>query len=135
MLVAFAGFASALFLGIFMTEQVPPAQHDQSLTARSGVDYGYVGSRAYYITRQYLNLGPAPEITFPDCDDACAYAFLAMLFVLLTAILVAGAALIPHMWVLSCLVLLTLIASLALHAIRRDSSVREHYQRVIARPD
>ena len=125
MLVAFAGFAAALFLGIFMTEQVPPAQNDQSLTAEQNVDYGYVGSRAYYITRQYLNFGPTPEITFPDCDDdACAYVFLAMLFVLLTAILVAGAALIPHMWVLSCLVLLTLIALLALHEIRRDRSLR-----------
>jgi hypothetical protein len=69
MLVAFAGFASALFLGIFMTEQAPPAQNDQSLTAENDVDYGYVGSRAYYITRQYLNIGPTPEITFPDCDD------------------------------------------------------------------
>ena len=136
MLVAFAGFASALFLGIFMTEQVPPAQNDRSLTAQSGVDYGYVGSRAYYITRQYLNFGPTPEITFPDCDDdACAYVFLAMLFILLTAILVAGAALIPHMWVLSGLVLLTLIALLALHEIRRDRNVREPYQRVVARPD
>jgi hypothetical protein len=136
MLVAFAGFASALLLGIFMTEQVPPAQNDQSLTAESDLDYGYVGSRAYYITRQYLNFGPTPEITFPDCDDdACAYVFLAMLFLLLTAILVAGAALIPHMWVVSCLVLLTLIALLALHEIRRDRSLREHYQRVMARPD
>ena len=136
MLVAFAGFASALFLGIFMTEQVPAAQDDQSLTAQSGVDYGYVGSRAYFITRQYLNVGPTPEITFPDCDDdPCAYVFLAMLFLLLTAILVAGAALIPHMWVISCLVQLTLIALLALHEIRRDRSVREHYQRVFARPN
>jgi hypothetical protein len=120
MLVAFAGFSAALFLGIFMTEQVPPAQNDQSLTTEANVDYGYVGSRAYYITRQYLNFGPVPEITFPDCDDdACAYVFLAVLFVVLTTILVAGAALVPHMWVLSCLVLLTLIALLALHEVRR----------------
>jgi hypothetical protein len=136
MLVAFAGFASALLLGIFMTEQVPPVRNDQSLTAENNLDYGYVGSRAYYITRQYLNFGPTPEITFPDCDDdACAYVFLAMLFLLLTAILVAGAALIPHMWVVSCLVLLTLIALLALHEIRRDRNLREHYQKVMARPD
>src|SRR5215203_1038435 len=47
--------------------------------------YGYVGSRAYYITRQYLNFGPTPEITVPDCDDdACAYIILAIVFVLLT---------------------------------------------------
>ena len=132
MLVAFAGFASALFLGIFMTEQAPPAQNDQSLTAERGVDYGYVGTRAYYITRQYLNFGPTPQITFPDCDDeACAYVFLAILFILLTVILVAGSALIPHMWVLSCLVLLTLIALLALHEIRRDRSLRERYGRTV----
>ncbi len=138
MLVAFAGFASALFLGIFMTEQVAPAQNEQSLTAENDVDYGYVGSRAYYITREYLNIGPTPEITFPDCDDeACAYVFLAMLFILLSVILVAGAALIPHMWVLSCLVLLTLIALLALHEIRRDRSLREQYGRTVrrARPE
>ena len=130
MLVAFAGFTLALFLGIFMTEQVPPAQNDQALTVGNDVDYGYVGTRAYYITRQYLNFGPTPEIAFPDCDDeACAYIFLAMLFILLTVILVAGAALIPHMWVLSCLVLLTLIALLALHEIRRDRSLRQRYGR------
>jgi hypothetical protein len=137
MLVAFAGFASALFLGIFMTEQVAPTQNDQSLTAKNEVDYGYVGTRAYSTTRQYLNFGPAPEITFPDCDgDACAYVFLAMLFILLTLILVAGSALIPHMWVLSCLVLLTLIALLALHEIRRDRSLRQLYGRTVrpARP-
>jgi MFS family permease len=134
MLIAFAGFALALFLGIFMTEQAPPAGNDQSLTAEGGVDYGYVSTRAYYITRQYLNIGPTPQITFPDCDDeACAYLFLAMLFILLTVILVAGAALIPHMWVLSCLVLLTLIALLALHEIRRDRSLRERYGRTVPR--
>jgi hypothetical protein len=42
---------------------------------------------------------------------------------------VAGAALIPHMWVLSCLVLLTLIALLALHEIRRDRSLRQQFRR------
>jgi hypothetical protein len=31
------------------------------------------------------------------------------------------------MWVLSCLVLLTLIALLALHEIRRDRSLQERY--------
>jgi hypothetical protein len=136
MLVAFAGFAAALFLGIFMTEQAPPAENGQLLRAEENVDYGYVGSRAYYITRQYLNVGPVPEITFPDCDDdACAYVFLAILFVVLTTILVAGAALIPHMWVLSCLVLLTLIGLLALHEVRRDRSLQQGYRSVIARPD
>jgi hypothetical protein len=136
MLVAFAGFAAALFLGIFMTEQVPPAQNGQLLTAEENLDYGYVGSRAYYITRQYLNFGPVPDITFPDCDDdACAYVFLVILFVVLTTILVAGAALIPHMWVLSCLVLLTLIALLTLHEVRRDRSLEKHYRSVMARPD
>lgn len=134
MLVAFAGFASALFFGIFMTEQVPPAQNDQSPIAESGVDYGYVGTRAYYITRQYLNIGPTPEIALPDCDDeACAYVFLAILFILLIAIMVAGAALIPHMWVLSCLVLLTLIALLALHEIRRDRSLPQRHGRTVRR--
>ncbi len=130
LLVAFAGFAAAQFLGIYMTEQVAPAHSGQMLTSEDeGVDYGYVGSRAYYITRQYLNFGPTPEITFPDCDDdECAYVFLVILFVLLTVVLVVGAALIPHMWVLSCLVLLTLIALLALHEIRRDRSLRERYR-------
>ena len=111
-----------------MTEQVPATESGQSLTAEANVDYGYVGSRAYYITRQYLNFGPTPEITRPDCDDdACAYIFLAIVFVLLTVVLVAGAALIPHMWVLSCLVLLTLIALLALHDLRRDRNLRQQY--------
>jgi hypothetical protein len=129
-LIAFAGFATALFLGIFMTEQPAPTQSRQLLTAENDVDYGYVGSRAYYITREYLDIGPTPEITVPDCDDdACGYVFLAILFILLTAVLVVGAALIPHMWVLSCLVLLAFIALLALHDVRRDRSLQEHFGR------
>ena len=129
MLVAFAGFATALFLGIYMTEQVVRPSDGQMLTAEENdVDYGYVGSRAYYITRQYLDIGPTPEITFPDCDDdECAYVFLVMLFILLTVVLVVGAALIPHMWVLSCLVMLTFIALLVLHEVRRDRSLQERY--------
>jgi hypothetical protein len=128
MLIALVGFALALFLGIFMTEQDAPSQSGQFLTAETNLDYRYVGSRAYYITRQYLDIGPTPQITFPDCDDdACAYMFLAILFIFLTAVLVVGAALIPHMWVLSCLVLLTLIALLAMHEIRRDRGLRERY--------
>jgi hypothetical protein len=137
MLTAFAGFAAALFLGIFMTEQVPPVQDDRLPVAEQDVDYGYVGSRAYYITRQYLSNGPVPEIAMPDCDgDACAYLFLAIPFILLTAILVAGSALIPHMWVLSCLVLLTFIALLVLHEVRRDRNLRQRYGGVthFARP-
>ncbi len=132
MLTAFAGFALALVLGIFMTEQRAPSQSGQLLTTENDVDYGYVGSRAYYITRRYLDIGPTPEITFPDCDeDACSYVFLAILFVVLTAVLVVGAALIPHMWVLSCLVLLAFIALLALHEVRRDCSLQEHFGRAI----
>ena len=128
MLIAFAGFALALFLGIFMTEQDAPSESGQLLVAETDVDYGYVGSRAYYITREYLDIGPTPQITFPDCDDdACAYMFLAILFIVLTAVLVVGAALIPHMWVLSCLVLLTLIVLLALHEIRRDRGLQQRY--------
>jgi len=132
-LTAFAGLAGALILGIFMTEQVPPAQSGQPLTAEQNVDYGYVGSRAYYITRQYQNFGPTPEITFPDCDDdACAYVILAIVFVLLTTVLVTGAALIPQMWVLSCLVMLTFIA---LHDVRRDRNLRQQYLRIFAALD
>ena len=133
MLTAFVGFAAALFLGIYMTEQVPPDERRQLPAAEQSVDYGYVGSRAYYITRQYLNFGPTPEISMPDCDDdTCAYIFLAIVFVLLTTVLVVGAALIPHMWVLSCLVLLTLIALLALHEVRRDRNLRQRYERVLS---
>jgi hypothetical protein len=132
MLTPFAGFTAALFLGIYMTEQVPPAQSDQLPAAQANIDYGYVGSRAYYITRQYLNFGSTPEITVPDCDDdACAYVFLAIVFVLLTVVLVAGAALIPHMWVLSCLVLLAFIVLLTLHDVRRDRNLRLQYGRVV----
>ena len=47
MLIAFAGFALALFLGIFMTEQDAPSQSGQFLTAETNLDYRYVGSRAY----------------------------------------------------------------------------------------
>ena len=132
-LITFAGFATAQFLGIYMTEQAVPSQSGQMLTAtEDDVDYGYVGTRAYDITRQYLSIGPTPDVAMPDCDgDECAYVFLVILFIVLTVVLVIGAALIPHMWVLSCLVLLTLIALLALHEVRRDRSLREQYGRAV----
>lgn len=118
--IAFAGFIAAQFLGIIMTEQVVEPAPAQALSAPQ-VDYSYAGTRAYRITRGYLQFGPVPDIEIPDCDgDACGYLFLFIIFLVLTIILVAGAALIPHMWVLSCLVLLTFIALLALHEVRRD---------------
>jgi hypothetical protein len=39
------------------------------------------------------------------------------------------------MWVLSCLVLLTLIALLALHDIRRDRNLRQRYGSARDAPD
>lgn len=129
MLIAFGGFALAQILGVTMTEQVvspPPGQ--QLAVAAKGFDYRYTGTRAYRITRNYLEIGPIPDIEMPDCDDdACGYLFLFILFVVLTVILVAGAALVPHMWVLSCLVLLTFIALLVLHELRRDRTLQRAY--------
>jgi hypothetical protein len=124
--VAFGGFALAQFLGITMTEQHVAAPPGESISSQAAtVDYGYVGSRAFYITRDYYNFGgPVPNVDMPDCDDdACGYVFLAILFVVLVTILVAGAALIPHMWVLSCLILLTLIALLVLHDVHRQRAM------------
>jgi hypothetical protein len=37
----------------------------------------------------------------------------------------------PHVWVLSILVLLTLIALYALHDIRRDRNLRQQYRGVV----
>lgn len=127
-LIALAGFALALVLGISMTEQATISPRE-SLTTEPGIDYGYVGSRAYYITRNYVGVGgPVPDISLPDCDgDACGYLFLFIIFAVLTLILVAGAALIPHMWVLSGLVMLTMIALLVLHEVRRDRSLAQNY--------
>ena len=129
MLIAFAGFAVALILGIFMTEQAPPTQSGQLLDGGAECRLRVCRLPRVLHYPSISDIGPMPEITFPDCDDdACAYIFLAILFVLLTAVLVVGAALIPHMWVLSCLVLLTLIALFALHEVRRDRSLRERLQ-------
>lgn len=122
--IAFGGFALAQVLGITMTEQ--PAAPAAGPGIVSNLDYQYAGTRAYRFTRGYLEFGPVPDIEVPDCDDdSCGYLFLFILFVVLTAILVAGAALVPHMWVLSGLVMLTLIALLALHDVRRDRTFVE----------
>jgi hypothetical protein len=120
--IAFGGFALAQVLGITMTEQPSNPSPGQGIV--SNFDYQYAGTRAYRLTRGYLEFGPVPDIEIPDCDDdSCGYLFLAILFVILTLILVAGAALIPHMWVLSGLVMLTFIALLVLHEVRRDRNV------------
>lgn len=127
-LIAFAAFALALILGIVMTEHpVAPSPGQALVASGEEVDYGYVGTRAYYLTRDYLETGgPMPDIEAPDCDgDECAYIFLFIIFIVLTVVLVAGAALVPHMWVLSGLVLLTLIVLLVLHEVRRDRSLFE----------
>jgi MFS family permease len=127
-LIAFVAFALALILGIVMTEQpVAPSLGQGLVASGEEVDYGYVGSRAYYLTRDYLQVGgPMPDVEVPDCDgDECAYIFLFIIFIVLAVVLVAGAALVPHMWVLSGLVLLTLIALLVLHDVRRDRGLVE----------
>lgn len=120
--IAFGGFALSQVLGITMTEQ--PANPSPGQGIVSNFDYQYAGTRAYRFTRGYLELGPVPDIEIPDCDDdSCGYLFLFILFVILTLILVAGAALVPHMWVLSGLVMLTFIALLVLHEVRRNRNV------------
>jgi MFS family permease len=131
-LIAFATFALALFLGIVMTEQPVAPTPGQGLVATGEeVDYGYVGTRAWYLTRDFLSTGGSmPDVEVPDCDgDECAYIFLFIIFLALAVVLVAGAALVPHMWVLSGLVLLTLIALMVLHEVRRDRGLVERQQR------
>lgn len=135
-LIAFVAFGLALVLGIVMTEQPVALSPGQGLAASEAeVDYGYVGTRAYYLTRDYLNAGGTmPDVEVPDCDgDECAYIFLFIIFIVLAVVLVAGAALVPHMWVLSGLVLLTLIALLVLHEVRRDRSLIERRSSVAQR--
>jgi hypothetical protein len=135
-LIAFAGYALSLLLGIAMTEPPIPRQPAQPpTTAGLGIDYGYVGTRAYDLTRNSFEIGPVPDVTMPDCDDdACGYLFLFALFLILTVILVAGAALIPHMWVLSCLVLLTLIFLMILHELHRDRNIQMRYGSAMGSP-
>lgn len=134
-LIAFVAFGLALVLGIVMTEQSVAPSPGQGLVASEEIDYGYAGTRAYYLTRDYLNAGGTmPDVEAPDCDgDECAYIFLFIIFIVLAVVLVAGAALVPHMWVLSGLVLLTLIALLALHEVRRDRSLIERRSSVAQR--
>ncbi|MFN8589824.1 MAG: hypothetical protein U0031_00090 [Thermomicrobiales bacterium] len=125
LLLAFVGYGAAIALGISMTEVVVVSPEGQ----RQGIggdeiDYSYIGTRGYSITRNLLPNGvDVSGLDAPDCDDdSCGYIFLAILVIVLVLILVAGAALIPHMWVVSGLVLLTLIALLALHDLHRDRS-------------
>jgi hypothetical protein len=135
-LVAFAGFIASQYLGIYMTEQIVAPPGGQALALRGDPsDYIYAGTRAYYIIQDFAPAGGVPDVDAPDCDDeGCAYLILAILVVVLVLILVAGAALIPHMWVLSGLVLLTLIALLVLHDIRRDRSLEQWYDRAPQHP-
>jgi drug/metabolite transporter (DMT)-like permease len=130
-LVAFAGFFAALALGIFMTEQPASHSRQQRLNAvAQETDYAYVGTRAYYITRDFVGQGiGVPDVEVPDCDgEECGAVILAILFIVLVLVLVLGATFIPHMWVLSGLVLLTLIALIALHELRRDRSLETWHE-------
>lgn len=125
LLLAFVGFGAAIALGISMTEVVVSTPEVQRQGITSGdVDYTYIGTRGYYLMRDLMpSGGDISGLDAPDCDDdSCGYLFLAILVIVLVLILVAGAALIPHMWVVSGLVLLTLIVLLALHDLHRDRS-------------
>lgn len=124
-LVAFAGFITSQFLGIYMTEQVVAPGTQRLAVPGTPNDYTYLGTRGYYLWREFAPSSSAgsPDVDVPDCDgDSCGYMILAILVVVLTLILVLGAAFIPHMWVLSCLVLLALISLFVLHDVRRDRS-------------
>ena len=65
-------------------------------------------------------------VSIPDCnDDVCGAIMLVIALIVITFVLVAGSAYIPHFWFLSGFVLLTIMALITIHEIRFRPSAPE----------
>ncbi len=69
-------------------------------------------------------------LSLPSCnDDACGVIMLVIALVVITLVLVVGSAYIPHFWVLSGFVFLTILALITIHELRFRPSIARLFGR------
>jgi len=110
------GFIFTLVVGLAKTENmrviVAPPQQSINYTYNT---YQYTGS----FFREAAGVGEwGVQLELPSCDDDICGVLLVIALIVLTFVLVIGSALIPHFWLLSGSILISIMALIAIHDLR-----------------
>jgi len=111
-LIPLLGILISMWLGI-QTEN----PRNLSFDVQNQVVYNEFTPLAFDFIRVPFSVGGS--VGSLDCDgDACLIAVLVIALIVITLLMVIGSAFIPHFWLLSCLVLLTILMIITIHEIR-----------------
>jgi hypothetical protein len=112
-LIPVAGLFLSLYLGIGINENA----HYLRVNRDELMEYS--SDLSTDITWLYIVEDVTTNIPTPYCsDDVCAALFLVIALIVITFILVAGSAFIPHFWLLSGFVFEAILALMTIHEIR-----------------
>jgi phosphatidylserine synthase len=136
-LVLTVAFVLCAWVGIFMTEPMEfggqtayqsatgtPVQEQNTTTAVSSQkkEYDFTHTRAHVY---FFNTGGSTtstssgsSISAPKCSGKGCDGYALLLVILLAFVLIICSALIPHFWVLACILLLSIMFTFALHELR-----------------
>jgi hypothetical protein len=67
---------------------------------------------------ELFDVGGLPDISFDCNDDGCLVLMLIIALIVIALVLVAGSAAIPHFWVVSVMILLTIMLIITIHEFR-----------------
>lgn len=111
-LIPLIGIVLSMWLGI-QTEN----PGNLSFDVQNQVVYNEFTPLAFDFIRVPLSAGSS--VGSFDCDeDFCLIVVLVIALIVITLLMVIGSAFIPHFWILSCLVLLTILMIITIHEIR-----------------
>ncbi len=113
-LIPTVGFICTIAVGVTKTENLGllRAGRQESIEYNS---YRYTG----FILQEAAGAGDwGLQLEVPDCDGEDCAVMLVVGLVILTLILVAGSALIPHFWLFSGAILLSIMTLIAIHDLR-----------------
>lgn len=126
-LIPIGGICLCLWLGIYMTEPMELGGPTAYQTA-TGNNTAQSQEEDFHRSRAFLYFYSSPStsassssstsFSAPKCSGKSCNGYLIVLLVILVLILVIGSALIQHFWVLSCILLATIMVMIAVHELR-----------------
>lgn len=125
-LIPIVALVLSVWLGIYMTEPMElggmSAYQASTQQAEQREPYDFNRSRAYY----YFYSSPTSSsssssssgFSAPSCSGKSCNGYLIVILIILALVLVIGSAFIAHFWVMSSIILLTVMALITIHDLR-----------------
>lgn len=118
-LIPLAGIAVSTGLGIVNTEDVRHIDPTSEIYTETGYNYYYSPRYLNFSSGGDLDSGGGFDADDFDCDgEGCAYILLLVLLIIVTVVLIIGSAFIPHFWLLSGILFLTIMIIITIHELR-----------------